>query len=449
MERIILFLAGLLIFRTWFVDGLPVFCIVQGESMAPTLLGGHVDSSCPNCKFTFSCDARDYDDAPRAVCPNCAARFTPASPPRVLAGDRVLIDLTAFLLRQPRRWEVVAFQRLKSWQDLVVKRVVGLPGETIDIIGGDVYVNGQIQRKTLRQQRAMRILVHDDDYAEAAPRWRPQEAGSNWSRQQGHLVHAEHTGEGIGWLAYNHADPGSDNPQKPVRITDYGFYNHGRLQQRNEAVHAMADAAMSFRIEDLHGRGLLWLLATDGRDEFLVQIDPGEKKYSVARNRKALAGGSGELPGALHGQTIDVSLFDRQFLLAIGGRTLVTAAIETAGPPPQTNQPLAIGAKGLGLVVNHLRVYRDVYYTEVPLGTGGSPPAGRGASSCVLGADEYFVLGDNSPVSEDSRTWTEERLVSRKSLVGKPFVVIFPAREVSLGEWSIQVPDPARMRYIR
>ena len=53
------------------------------------------------------------------------------------------------------------------------------------------------------------------------------------------------------------------------------------------------------------------------------------------------------------------------------------------------------------------------------------------------------------PLSEDSRTWAEERFVSRKSLVGKPFVVIFPPREISLGGWRIQVPDLARMRYIR
>jgi signal peptidase I len=70
-------------------------------------------------------------------------------------------------------------------------------------------------------------------------------------------------------------------------------------------------------------------------------------------------------------------------------------------------------------------------------------------SSWVLGANEYFVLGDNSPISEDSRTWKDDRFVSVKSLVGKPFVVIFPAHGISLGGWKIQVPDLTRIRYIR
>ena len=65
----------------------------------------------------------------------------------------------------------------------------------------------------------------------------------------------------------------------------------------------MADVAMSFRIEDIHGRGLLSLQATDGRDEFMVQIDPGAGKFSVLKNREknrqAPAAASGELPGSL------------------------------------------------------------------------------------------------------------------------------------------------------
>lgn len=95
------------------------------------------------------------------------------------------------------------------------------------------------------------------------------------------------------------------------------------------------------------------------------------------------------------------------------------------------------------MVLDRLRVYRDVYYTEPPF--AGS----RGASSYAPGADEYFVLGDNCPVSDDSRTWSNNRFISLNSLLGKPFVVIFPSCEISLGGWRIQVPDLNRIRYIR
>ena len=135
---------------------------------------------------------------------------------------------------------------------------------------------------------------------------------------------------------------GSDKTQSPARITDYGFYNRGRMQ-RNEDIHPMADVAMSFHIEDIHGRGLLWLQATDGRDEFMVWFDPGEKTYSVAKNRQEPAVAAGDLPASLRGQTIEVSLFDRQFLLSVAGRTLAAVNIDTPGPPPLADHPLAIG----------------------------------------------------------------------------------------------------------
>ncbi len=452
LERTILLVTGLIVFQTWFIEGIPVLCIVQGGSMATTLLGSHVDWICPNCNFTFSSDSQDFDDSPLAICPNCAAKIASPVRPRVLAGDRVLVDRTAFQLRRPRRWEIVAFRRHSAGQDLVVKRVVGLPGEVIQIIDGDIYADGKIERKTLRQQRAMRVLVHDDDYAGAAPRWQPQEAGSNWTRQQGRVVHAENTGDDIGWLVYNHTGPGTDNAAAPARVTDYGFYNRGRLQPSDE-VHPMADVAMSFRIDEIHGRGLLWLQATDGRDEFMVQINPGAGKFFVVKNRKtdpkAPAVASGDLPDSLRGQTIEVSLFDRKFLFAVAGRTLAEIAIDTRAPPPSDGQPLAIGAEGLGVIVEHLRVYRDVYYTEPPYAAPRRSPTGENSSLCVLGADEYFVAGDNSPVSEDSRTWTADRFVSLKSLVGKPFLVVFATCEISLGDWRIQVPDLTRIRYIR
>ena len=320
---------------------------------------------------------------------------------------------------------------------MVVKRVVGLPDERIQLVEGRVFIDGKLLRKDLRQQRAMRILVNDDDYSGAQPGWRPQDFGSNWTRHEGKPVHTESPNDEIGWLVYNHADGANK------LVTDETFYNRGRMQSRDDEIHSNPDVAMSFRLQDVHGRGMIWLQATDGRDEFMVQIDPREKKFTVLKNRKPLPGGSGDVPGPLRGETIEVSLIDCQFLLAVGSKTLFTVAIETPGDPPLSPQPLAIGVQGLGMAIDHLRVYRAIYYTRPPAVTG------EPLTVYTLGPDEYFVLGDNSPISEDSRSWTENRMVRHKSLLGKPFMVIYPASGLSLGSWHIQVPDLTRIRYIR
>ncbi|MGP1347896.1 MAG: S26 family signal peptidase [Phycisphaerales bacterium] len=77
-----------------------------------------------------------------------------------------------------------------------------------------------------------------------------------------------------------------------------------------------------------------------------------------------------------------------------------------------------------------------------------------------LKRDQFFVLGDNSPASRDSRLWNmldpwiEDQIlpdgstgvVHRKLLMGKAFFVYFPALERFNG---IPVPDFGRMRWIR
>ncbi len=69
-----------------------------------------------------------------------------------------------------------------------------------------------------------------------------------------------------------------------------------------------------------------------------------------------------------------------------------------------------------------------------------------------LGADEFFVLGDNSPVSNDGRSWAQGA-IKRSQLIGKPFIVHLPSRpgRISFGGFTryIRVPDFSRIRYIR
>ena len=59
--------------------------------------------------------------------------------PELRTGDLLLIDKRAYRTRDPQRGDVVLAQ---CGQDLIVKRVVGLPGEKVELRRGHVYVNG-------------------------------------------------------------------------------------------------------------------------------------------------------------------------------------------------------------------------------------------------------------------------------------------------------------------
>ena len=55
-------------------------------------------------------------------------------------GDVVLTDRITYVVRRPRRFDIVVFKREDGRKN--VKRVIGLPGETVQIKNGLVYIDG-------------------------------------------------------------------------------------------------------------------------------------------------------------------------------------------------------------------------------------------------------------------------------------------------------------------
>jgi signal peptidase I len=62
--------------------------------------------------------------------------------PHIRSGEYVLINTFAYRLAQPRRGEIIAFRHEGDARAVFIKRVVGLPGDRIRLVGGRVYVNG-------------------------------------------------------------------------------------------------------------------------------------------------------------------------------------------------------------------------------------------------------------------------------------------------------------------
>jgi hypothetical protein len=116
---------------------------------------------------------------------------------------------------------------------------------------------------------------------------------------------------------------------------------------------------------------------------------------------------------------------------------------------------VSLTAAGLDLNLRKLRLDRDVYYTYRDKFTlrayAGSP--------FQLGPDEYFVLGDNSPQSHDSREWFthgvflpdtyRDGTVLADQIVGRAFFVYLPGLLPLDHEGRWHVPDLGRVRFIR
>jgi signal peptidase I len=75
--------------------------------------------------------------------------------PNLHDGEYVLIDKISYLLHPPERGDVVVFTPPNNDRDYI-KRVIGLPGDTVEVKGGQVHVNGVALDEPYLQQMILR-----------------------------------------------------------------------------------------------------------------------------------------------------------------------------------------------------------------------------------------------------------------------------------------------------
>ncbi len=389
--------------RLSYVDGWLRRVTIDGPSMAPALRGTHYDVRCGDCGFRFALDAQHPPAGGLGVCPNCGYTENRLSAAALGPADRVLIDRWRLLGRTPARGAIVAAGLRGS--GLAVKRVAGLPGERPAIADGDLYAAGDLIRKAPAELRALQVLVHDNDFqprtAGLPPRWRPVTPSSNWQATSSGFRNRSTSTQAaeLDWLAYQHwACTG--NPLQPraaaTPVYDYDSFNQGE----NRALRRVADVTLTCRLR-LGAAGRLAFAAQDGERRFEVLIEPGRRLVVTSGGQRLL---ERRLATELFWRSADVQFgfCDRQVLLTAGGRTLVRMPYERApAAAAGSRHPLAIGASGMAVEVTQLKVWRDIYYLE----PGG--PAQRWQTAVPLAATEVALLGDNQPVSIDSRHWRE------------------------------------------
>ena len=81
--------------------------------------------------------------------------------PMLNAEDVCLVNRLVYDLGNPHRFDVVLFEREDTGKEYV-KRVIGLPGETVRITDGNVYIDGRILESEYLQNIALSGIAEND-----------------------------------------------------------------------------------------------------------------------------------------------------------------------------------------------------------------------------------------------------------------------------------------------
>ena len=395
--------------------GLQAFQIPTG-SMAETLRGEHYRMRCLQCGYAFDIGS-DSLTVNLPQCPVCGFSQPPASIGRSANGDRIFVLKCIYQFFKPSRWDVVVFKNPLNPKENYIKRLIGLPRENVQIIDGDIYIDGKIARKPTHVQEELWMPIFLQHYpqsnayagdktettdAQAAPRTHfVNEADSAWlferNRPSRFVLDAQD--DTLHTFFYNNSRP---NEFRSI----YGYNDSGTfssmpmcsdLMIRFWARGGNAESSIGAVLEKY---GVLYgaKVDLDGAMSFLKYTDGHWVEL-----RRTLT--DGIRPGVF--ETFEFANVDHHLVLRWGQKRfsyeLVNdndlKGIDQQVAPPQVK----IFGSG-SMEIRSVGLYRDIYYLNYGCvrATNQTP--------FELNDNEYFVCGDNSPNSLDSRLWSTEGL---------------------------------------
>ncbi len=464
---------------------------IQHGSMAPTLVGIHHEVRCPNCGQAFDVGRDKVSPSGHVECDNChyywrgvpkqgdrgeplyqarpawlwnSVKTADGRRPAGIDGaslalrgaSRIFVNKLVYQFREPRRWEVVVFlfpsysaactlcnwhgtftsvedaycpecgsQHLTITTKNFIKRVVGFPGERIAINDGDLHVNGKIARKPRDVQKDMWLHVFDTDFTparEVAPTWRLGESLSRW----------ESAPEGApkgGALSVSARGAGGPVMAEygPSIMDHYAYdgpsFGNASMTPGAAGRHSVGDCRIRVRVRPIDADatgGAVVLSIDDEGKSFTFSVGLGSSGGAVLREG-ATAVGEANAPGLAFGESQWLALenYDDRIVAKIGGREVLSHEYEGGGSGPRH---VRFGARGAKLLFERIIIERDIHYAKVD---NPSIPGG----THWLEDERYFVLGDNSPASSDSRRWPVPG-IPKENIIGKAFFVFWPVHQM-------------------
>ena len=411
---------------------------VVGGSMAPNFLGEHFLFQCESCDSRVVADFAQSKKRSDLICPYCSTSGSLLSCQRK-DSDGVKLEVGG---QEIQRWDVVAF-KVKP-ETAGIKRVVGLPGETIQIRGGNLWREGKLIQKSVPDQKRTRILIHDSNKTSSASLdWQAVDsAGSRLETSKHRFANRKFNfdsspdGRKLQWFQFcnqrNYAHtsdsetPPTDGEIQAWPIEDHYGYNQSLARKLN----VVDEIFVSLNFLPVATRGIAWRFANGANSyEFAIDVEQKELAISQLEVSSGLAIDHAtqrfQLAESLFANAeieVEFSTIDKMAVILIGGTEVTRFQLESAPEKKRAErskddarQLLRLGAEVVPGAeqspIGRVRIWRDIYYLVAEENGGQS-------QTLVGSPDGFLLLGDNQPVSIDSRHWPDVS-VSKTDLIGK------------------------------
>ncbi len=333
-------------------------------------------------------------------------------------ADKIMVFKRHFDLFPPARFDLVVFDRDAAMGDgaagdRFVKRVAGFPGESVLIDGGDLFLTrpNDPPGTVHRAERSIPLLL---EMQREVARLDPKEPGAFEVPSTARIgAEVELAADGadrsmIRYLSFLRDDWADEN---------------GHLK---EGANMVNDVSLHFGVRVTKTRTIVAVELREAADTFVLRLsdrDPARLTRQQGSRREEVEFDPAVSSRLEVGRTHDVQFLnvDNRLIVLVDGRVVTDVTYdrnhEVAGLPG--NEP-ALGIEQGEAAFSDVVVGRDVFYTEHDCVYGVRAPY-------KIPAGSYFLLGDNSINSRDSRHFGS---VPKERFVGRPFLIFHP-----FGRW--------------